>query len=114
MIDAQALIGRRFQESWSDDLLISSASRLTYGDVWNAARYYASTWAASGVHPGDSVALVLSNDVSFPCLYLACVIGGFIAGALGISWGGWIGSTIVATIGAVILLFLLGLVKRRA
>ncbi len=35
-------------------------------------------------------------------------------GMMGISWGGWIGSTIVATIGAVILLFLLGLVKRRA
>ena len=34
--------------------------------------------------------------------------------SLGFAWGGWIGSTIVATIGAVILLFLLGLIKRRA
>jgi uncharacterized membrane protein YeaQ/YmgE (transglycosylase-associated protein family) len=42
------------------------------------------------------------------------VIGGFIANALGFAWGGWIGSTIVATLGAIILLFLLGLVKRKA
>jgi uncharacterized membrane protein YeaQ/YmgE (transglycosylase-associated protein family) len=45
---------------------------------------------------------------------VGAVIGGFLANALGFAWGGWIGSTIVATIGAIILLFLLGLVKRRA
>ena len=45
---------------------------------------------------------------------IGALIGGFVAGALGISWGGWIGSTIIATIGAIILLFLLGLIKRRA
>ena len=45
---------------------------------------------------------------------IGALIGGFVAGALGISWGGWIGSTVIATIGAVILLFLLGLIKRRA
>jgi uncharacterized membrane protein YeaQ/YmgE (transglycosylase-associated protein family) len=45
---------------------------------------------------------------------VGALIGGFIANALGFAWGGWIGSTIVATIGAVILLFLLGLIKRRA
>jgi uncharacterized membrane protein YeaQ/YmgE (transglycosylase-associated protein family) len=42
------------------------------------------------------------------------LIGGFVANALGFAWGGWIGSTIVATLGAIILLFLLGLVKRKA
>ena len=45
---------------------------------------------------------------------IGALIGGFVANALGFAWGGWIGSTIVATIGAIILLFLLGLVKRRA
>ena len=45
---------------------------------------------------------------------MGAVMGGFVANALGFAWGGWIGSTIVATIGAIILLFLLGLVKRRA
>jgi uncharacterized membrane protein YeaQ/YmgE (transglycosylase-associated protein family) len=32
---------------------------------------------------------------------------------MGISFGGWIGSLVVSTIGAVLLLFLLGLVKKR-
>ena len=45
---------------------------------------------------------------------IGALIGGFIANAVGISWGGWIGSTIVAFLGACLLLFLLGLVKRRA
>ncbi len=42
------------------------------------------------------------------------LLGGFIAGALGLSFGGWIGSLIFATIGAVLLLFLLSLFRRPA
>jgi uncharacterized membrane protein YeaQ/YmgE (transglycosylase-associated protein family) len=45
---------------------------------------------------------------------VGALLGAFIAGALGIDFGGWIGSLIVSTIGAVVLLFLLGLVRRRA
>lgn len=45
---------------------------------------------------------------------VGAVIGGFVANMLNISWGGWIGSTVIATLGACLLLFLLGLVKRRA
>ncbi len=44
---------------------------------------------------------------------VGALLGGFLAGLLGISFGGWIGSLIVSTAGAVLLLFLLGLVKRR-
>lgn len=44
-------------------------------------------------------------------------LGSFLAGALGFGdvfgGSGWIGSLITATIGAVILLFLLGLVRRK-
>ncbi len=40
-------------------------------------------------------------------------IGAFIAGRLGISFYGWIGSLIVSTAGAVILLLVLGLFRRR-
>ncbi len=43
---------------------------------------------------------------------VGALIGGFLANAMGFAWNGWIGSTIVAAIGAVILLFLLGLVRR--
>ncbi|MDP3660315.1 GlsB/YeaQ/YmgE family stress response membrane protein [Phenylobacterium sp.] len=45
---------------------------------------------------------------------VGALLGAFVAGLLGINFGGWIGSIVVSTIGAVVLLFLLGLVKRRA
>jgi uncharacterized membrane protein YeaQ/YmgE (transglycosylase-associated protein family) len=46
---------------------------------------------------------------------VGALIGGFLAtNVLHISFGGWIGSLVVSTIGAIILLFLLGLMKRKA
>lgn len=44
---------------------------------------------------------------------VGALLGAFIANALGIGFGGWIGSLLVSTAGAVLLLFILGLVKRR-
>lgn len=45
---------------------------------------------------------------------VGALLGGFLANnILHISFGGWIGSLVVSTIGAVLLLFLLGLVKKR-
>ncbi|MFT6985869.1 MAG: putative membrane protein YeaQ/YmgE (transglycosylase-associated protein family) [Psychromonas sp.] len=43
---------------------------------------------------------------------VGAVLGGFLFGVLGITTGGLLGSIIMATIGAVILLFLIRLVKR--
>lgn len=40
-------------------------------------------------------------------------LGAFVAGALGIGFGGWIGSLVISTLGAILLLFILGLIKRR-
>ncbi|MEZ5841031.1 MAG: GlsB/YeaQ/YmgE family stress response membrane protein [Hyphomicrobiales bacterium] len=40
-------------------------------------------------------------------------IGGWLAGVLGIAFGGWIGNLVVATIGAVILLFVYGKLRQR-
>jgi len=40
------------------------------------------------------------------------VVGGFVFGLLGISAGGLVGSLITATAGAVILLFIVGLIKK--
>lgn len=42
------------------------------------------------------------------------LLGGFLASVLGINYQGWIGSIIFATIGAVLLLFLLSLFRRPA
>jgi uncharacterized membrane protein YeaQ/YmgE (transglycosylase-associated protein family) len=40
-------------------------------------------------------------------------IGAFLARTLGFEWGGFVGSLVVSTIGAIVLLALLGLFKRR-
>jgi uncharacterized membrane protein YeaQ/YmgE (transglycosylase-associated protein family) len=45
---------------------------------------------------------------------VGALLGGFIAGLVGINFGGWIGSLIISTLGAILLLFLLDLIKRRA
>jgi uncharacterized membrane protein YeaQ/YmgE (transglycosylase-associated protein family) len=40
-------------------------------------------------------------------------LGAFVAGLLGISFGGFVGSLVISTAGAVLLLFLLSLLKGR-
>lgn len=46
---------------------------------------------------------------------IGALIGGFLVNLLGFdAAGGWIAGIIVATLGAVILLFLLGLIRKRA
>ena len=43
---------------------------------------------------------------------IGALLGGFIFGQLGISAGGLLGSLITATVGALVLLFLIRLIKR--
>ena len=43
---------------------------------------------------------------------IGALIGGFLFGALGISAGGLVGAIITATVGAMVLIFILRLVKR--
>ena len=40
-------------------------------------------------------------------------VGGFLANALGIAFAGWIGNLVVATIGAIILLYVYGMIQAR-
>ena len=40
-------------------------------------------------------------------------VGGFLANALGIAFAGWIGNLVVATVGAIILLFVYGMIQAR-
>ena len=42
------------------------------------------------------------------------LLGGFLANALGIGFGGFIGSLIVSTLGAILFLVILGAIRRRA
>jgi uncharacterized membrane protein YeaQ/YmgE (transglycosylase-associated protein family) len=43
---------------------------------------------------------------------VGALIGAFIAGVLGIAYNGWVGSLLVSTGGAILLLLLLGMIRR--
>ena len=40
------------------------------------------------------------------------LLGGFLAGMLGIHFWGWIGSLVISSLGAILLLWLLGLIRK--
>jgi uncharacterized membrane protein YeaQ/YmgE (transglycosylase-associated protein family) len=66
-------------------------------------------WLAGQLMKGGGFGLLVDIIVGI----VGAFVGGWVAGVLGISiGGGWIASIITATIGAVILLFLVRLVKR--
>lgn len=44
---------------------------------------------------------------------VGALLGGFLANALGINFGGFLGSLLISTVGAVLLLALLGVLRRR-
>jgi uncharacterized membrane protein YeaQ/YmgE (transglycosylase-associated protein family) len=65
-------------------------------------------WLAGLVMRGGGFGLIVDIVVGA----VGSVLGGFLFGALGVSAGGFVGSIIVATVGAVILIFVLRLIKR--
>lgn len=65
-------------------------------------------WLAGTMMKGGGFGLLGNIAVGV----LGAVIGGFLFGLLGISAGGLIGSIITATVGAAVLLFVVGLIKK--
>lgn len=65
-------------------------------------------WLAGNLMKGGGFGLLGNIVVGV----IGALIGGWVFGLLGLSAGGFIGSLIMATVGAGILLFLVGLVKR--
>jgi uncharacterized membrane protein YeaQ/YmgE (transglycosylase-associated protein family) len=74
-------------------------------------------WIVIGIAAGFVAEKVMKRDHGLLTNLLVGVVGallgGWIASMLNIGYGGWIGSFIIATLGAIILLFLLGLIRRR-
>ena len=66
-------------------------------------------WLGSTIMKGGGFGLIGNVVVGI----VGAVIGGFVFGALGISVNGLVGSIFSATVGAVILLFLVGVIKKR-
>jgi uncharacterized membrane protein YeaQ/YmgE (transglycosylase-associated protein family) len=67
-------------------------------------------WLAGVLMKGGGFGLIGDIVVGI----IGAVIGGFLFGLLGLSAGGLIGSIVTATVGAVVLLLLIRLVKKAA
>jgi uncharacterized membrane protein YeaQ/YmgE (transglycosylase-associated protein family) len=67
-------------------------------------------WLAGVILKGAGFGLLVNIVVGI----LGAIVGGFAFGLLGISAGGILGSIITATVGAVLLLFIVGLIKKAA
>lgn len=65
-------------------------------------------WLAGLIMQGRGFGLVGNIVVGI----VGALVGGFVFSQLGIPMGGWVRDIIGATIGAVILLFIIGLVKK--
>ena len=75
---------------------------------WFAGVGLVAGWLAGVLMKGGGFGLVGDLVVGV----LGALLGSFLFGALGISAGGFFGSIVVATVGAVVLIFLVRLVKR--
>ena len=76
-------------------------------------------WIIIGIVAGWLAEQIMGRNQGLLTNLIVGIVGAIIGGWLAvnvfhIAFGGWIGSTIVATLGAILLLFLLSLVKRRA
>ena len=78
--------------------------------VWFLLIGLAAGWLAGHVMQGGGFGVIGDIVVGV----IGALLGGFLFSLLGIIAGGLIGSLIVATVGAIVLLFLLRLIKRAA
>jgi len=65
-------------------------------------------WLAGVILKGGGFGLLVNIVIGI----LGAIVGGFAFGLLGISAGGLLGSILTATVGAVLLLVIVGLIKR--
>lgn len=65
-------------------------------------------WLGSTLMKGGGFGLLGNIVVGI----LGAIVGGFLFGILGISAGGFIGSVVTATVGAVVLLFVVSIIKK--
>lgn len=65
-------------------------------------------WAAGKIMKGRGFGIVGNMVIGI----IGAMVGGFLFDLLGISAGGFIGSLVTATVGAVVLIFVIGIIKK--
>ena len=66
-------------------------------------------WLGSTIMKGGGFGLLGNIVVGI----LGAIVGGFLFNLLGVSAGGVIGSIVTATVGAIVLLFIVGMIKKK-
>ena len=56
--------------------VVDAGTRVTYHELWEQARSYASGLRELGVRPGDTVALLIPNVLDFPRAYFGALAAG--------------------------------------
>jgi len=78
------------------------------GIIWFILIGLVAGWLAGQIMKGSGFGVVGDIVVGI----LGAVLGGVLFNMLGVPWGGLFGSLVVATIGAILLIFILRLIKR--
>jgi fatty-acyl-CoA synthase/long-chain acyl-CoA synthetase len=78
----QDVLERACEKHSSEPLLTVDDTTLEYGEAWLRAGQLADSLADSGVEPGDTVGLLVSNRIEYIIADLACVRGGFVKVAM--------------------------------
>ena len=78
------------------------------GIVWFILIGMVAGWLAGQIMKGRGFGIVGDIVVGV----LGAILGGLLFNALQLPWGGLFGSLVVATIGAILLIFIVGLIKR--
>ena len=76
--------------------------------IWFCLIGICAGWLAGQIWKGSGFGLVVDLIIGI----IGAILGGFVFHLLGLSWGGPLGSLIVATIGALLLLFIIKQLKR--
>jgi uncharacterized membrane protein YeaQ/YmgE (transglycosylase-associated protein family) len=78
------------------------------GIIWFVLVGLVAGWLAGQIMRGSGFGVIGDIVVGV----LGAILGGLLFNALRLPWGGLFGSLVVATIGAVVLIFILRLIKR--
>jgi len=78
------------------------------GIIWFILIGLVAGWLAGQIMKGSSFGVIGDIVVGI----LGAVVGGILFNMLGVPWGGLFGSLVVATIGAILLIFIVRLIKR--
>lgn len=79
MLTAASVLAESAERRAGHTALVFGPERISYAELWHAARRYAAVLREHGVRPGDRIALLLPNSPHFPMAYYGVLALGAVA-----------------------------------